>query len=547
MRSASGSAAPSRLRLAFAALAAVFLIVPLIVSLPLLDPDEGLHAAIAQEMVIHHDYVTPTFLREPFLDKPILFFWTEALSLRVFGMREIAVRIPPLVFGLLGMLAVAALARTLFDEQRALIAGIVYASMLLPLGVSQVAVHDVALVPFMCSAAICLFHAARSPHAARWGIAIGLCLGLSILTKGLVGVVFTGIFGLCLAAADRGSFRRIVTALAVGIAVAAILAAPWYIAMERAHPGYLHYYFVERHVRAYLTPTQPHAGRPWWYYAPIVIGGTLPWTGFLVGAVRAAWRDRARILPLLLIAWAAIGLVFLSAGESKLITYVLPVVPALAIVVADYLVTAWRPRAAAWRWAAAVSLLFAVLLPPVAAAALHRVFAPSGNAALIAAAFASAVTLIAAADAWRARTLQRFTTSAAGATALSFSILMTLVAPQMAAWMTSRDLARVLNRQGTLPSRVLIVGERVGSLVFYLSDPLRREANGDRITNVPMTEDVFEALSGDPPDTLLAVRDDRLERFIRLFPVAPIADGRAGTFTLFRVEQMRAALASPPR
>jgi len=546
MRPASGSATPSRLRLAFAGLAAVFLMVPLIVSLPLLDPDEGLHAAIAQEMVIHHDYVTPTFLGEPFLDKPILFFWTEALSLRVFGMREIAVRIPPLVFGLLGMLAVVALARTLFDQQRALIAGIVYASMVLPLGVSQVAVHDVALVPFMCGAAICLFHAARSPHAARWGIAIGLCLGSSILTKGLVGVVFAGIFGLCLAAADRGSFRRIATALAVGIALAAVVAAPWYIAMERAHPGYLHYYFVERHVRAYLTPTQPHAGRPWWYYAPIVIGGTLPWTGFLVAAVRAAWRDRARILPLLLIAWAAIGLVFLSAGESKLITYVLPVFPALAIVVADYLVTAWRPREA-WRWAAAVYLLFAVLLPPVAAAALHRVFAPSGNAAFLTAALASAVTLIAAADAWRARTLPRFMTSAAAATALSFSILMILVAPRMAAWMTSRDLARVLNEQGTLPSRVLIVGERVGSLVFYLSDPLRQEANANRITNVPMTEDVFEGLSGDPPDTVLAVRDDRLERFIRLFPVAPLADARAGTFTLFRVEQMRAALASPPR
>jgi 4-amino-4-deoxy-L-arabinose transferase-like glycosyltransferase len=299
-------------------------------------------------------------------------------------------------------------------------------------------------------------------------------------------------------------------------------------------------------VRAYLTPTQPHAGRPWWYYAPIVIGGTLPWTGFLAAALRGAWRDRGRILPLLLIAWAAIGLVFLSAGESKLITYVLPVFPALAIVVADHLVAAWRPREA-WRWAAAVYLLFAVLLPPVAAAALHRVFANSGNAAFITAALASAMTLIAAADAWRARTLQRFMTSAAAATALSFSILVILVAPRMAAWMTSRDLARVLNEQGTLPSRVLIVGERVGSLVFYLSDPLRREANATRITNVPMTEDVFEGLSGDPPDTVLAVRDDRLERFIRLFPVPPIAEARAGTFTLFRVEQMRAALASPPR
>lgn len=539
------AAAAPRLRLAFAGLAAVFLVVPLIVSLPLLDPDEGLHAAIAQEMVIHHDYVTPTFLGEPFLDKPIFFFWTEAFTLRVFGMREIAVRIPPLVFGLLGMLTVAGLARALFDEQRALIAGIVYASMLLPLGVSQVAVHDIALVPFMCGAAICLYRAARSPRAARWGIAIGVCLGLSILTKGLVGVAFTGIFGVCIAAVHRGSFWRIAVALAIGVAIAAAVAAPWYIAMEQAHPGYLHYYFVERHFRAYLTPTQPHGGRPWWYYAPIVVGGTLPWTGYLAETIRGAWRERARLLPLLLVAWAALGLVFLSAAESKLITYVLPVVPALAIVIADHLATRWRPPSP--RWPAAVYLAFTALLPPLSALAVHERFSPSGTFPSVTAVLASALILIPAARAWRAPTLARFLTNTTVATAISFSILMVFVAPRMAAWMTSRDLARVLNESGRLPPRVLIVGERVGSLVFYLAGPLRAAADPDRITNIPMAEDVLEAMSVESPDTVLAVRDDRLERFIRFFPVAPIADARAGTFTVYRVEQVRAALAAAPR
>ena len=79
----------------FALVALVLCAAPLIVSAPLLDPDEGLHAAIAQEMVRQHDYVTPTFLGEPFLDKPILFFWMEAFSLRAFGMNEAAVRLPP--------------------------------------------------------------------------------------------------------------------------------------------------------------------------------------------------------------------------------------------------------------------------------------------------------------------------------------------------------------------------------------------------------------------------------------------------------------------
>src|SRR2546423_11209191 len=83
----------------FALVALVLCAAPLIVSAPLLDPDEGLHAAIAQEMVRQHDYVTPTFLGEPFLDKPILFFWMEAFSLRAFGMNEAAVWLPPPLCG----------------------------------------------------------------------------------------------------------------------------------------------------------------------------------------------------------------------------------------------------------------------------------------------------------------------------------------------------------------------------------------------------------------------------------------------------------------
>src|SRR3990170_3316095 len=105
-----------RLRTIFAEVAVAYLLAPLVASAPLFDPDEGLHAAIAQEMVLRGDYVTPTSLGEPFLDKPILFFWAEAASLRVFGDNETAVRLPPLLFGLLGMLAVALLGRSLFDE-----------------------------------------------------------------------------------------------------------------------------------------------------------------------------------------------------------------------------------------------------------------------------------------------------------------------------------------------------------------------------------------------------------------------------------------------
>src|SRR5215471_13763785 len=184
------------LRRIFAVVALVLVIAPLAANAPLFDPDEGLHAAIAQEMVRRGDYVTPTFLGEPFLDKPILFFWAEAASLRLFGDREAAVRLPPLLFGVLGMVGVAALGRALFDKTTGLLAGLVYGTMLLPLGVSQVAVHDVAVVPFMCVACALIV---RGRHSVLAGVA----LGLSILTKGLVAVAFTGLLAICLAVDDR--------------------------------------------------------------------------------------------------------------------------------------------------------------------------------------------------------------------------------------------------------------------------------------------------------------------------------------------------------
>src|SRR5438105_8762695 len=104
-----------------AVLALALVLTPLAARAPLFDPDEGLHAAIAQEMTRSGDYVTPRFLGEPFLDKPILFFWAEALSLRVFGMNERAVRIPPLAFGVFGMVTVALLGRRLFGETAVII------------------------------------------------------------------------------------------------------------------------------------------------------------------------------------------------------------------------------------------------------------------------------------------------------------------------------------------------------------------------------------------------------------------------------------------
>jgi 4-amino-4-deoxy-L-arabinose transferase-like glycosyltransferase len=507
-------------------------IAPLAARAPLFDPDEGLHAAIAQEMARTGDYVTPRFLGEPFLDKPILFFWAEALSLRVFGMNEAAVRIPPLLFGVLGMIGVALIGQALFGEAAGAIAGIVYGTMLLPLGVSQVAVHDVAVVPFLCAAVYCLLAVSTSPSRGRRiaaVVAAGVFLGLSILTKGLVAVAFTGIFAVCFAIEKPAVIIRLGIALTVAILIAAAVAAPWYAAMERAHPGYLHYYFVERHLQGYLTATQRHAGRGWWYYVPIVIGGSLPWTAYLVTAARHARSDRRRLV---IWAWLAGGFAFLSAGESKLITYALPLFPAIAILVGDAIATSVNGASGIEYKVYAITL---AVLPIAGLMVLRFKF---GGIRPVYWVLETLVSLAIAYVAFRQATRSAFPRP--GPLIMTLAGLM-IVVPLAAAWMTGRDVAAKFNAGRRLPPQVVVVQERIGSLIFYLEPALRAEATPGRIQQAPMAEAIQRSRT-DPLDGAVVVRNNLLDRFERQFTAVPAPAGTAGTNTIFRVESLQRAI-----
>jgi hypothetical protein len=107
--------------------------------------------------------------------------------------------------------------------------------------------------------------------------------------------------------------------------------------------------------------------------------------------------------------------------------------------------------------------------------------------------------------------------------------------------MTGRDVAAALNASGTLPSHVSVLDERIGSLVFYLSPALRAAATPERIDEATFAQAVSRIRLA-PEDAVIAVRDDQIERFSRLFPAPPPAETHAGTFTIFRAGALRAAL-----
>ena len=333
-------------------------------------------------------------------------------------------------------------------------------------------------------------------------------------------------------------------ALTIAVVVAIAVAAPWYLAMEHAHPGYLHYYFVERHLQGYLTATQRHAGRPFWYYLPLVVGGALPWTAYLVPAGRSA---RGNALRLALWAWFAIGLVFLSIGESKLVTYALPLFPALALIVGEYLASLGgvrvRMQGLLFKLAFAALVLALALLPALGLLVIEWKFGGVAGYLWLSVAVFGVLAIDAGRRAARSTSDDGFMTGIVRMTLYTL-VAMMIVAPRAAAWMTSRDLAAALNTAGTLPPHVSVVDERIGSLIFYLDPALRREATPDRVESASFSE-AMTRIRTDPPDAVTAVRNSQLPRFTRLFPSPPAADALAGTFSLFRAETLRAALRVP--
>lgn len=334
-------------------IAALLYLAPLLLDAPLTDPDEGLHAVISQEMVERGDLVVPRFLGRAFLDKPILFFWAQAASIRAFGANTLAARLPGILFALLGIATTGWLARTLFDGRIGWIAAACYATMVLPFLLAQAPVHDIALVPFTNVALGFLWGARR--HAGfglRDCLLAGVVLGLSILTKGFEGVAIVGVgYGAYLLFTRALTWRLVAQgALVVGVAVA--IALPWYLAMNAREPGYLRYYFVDRHLLGFATDTQRHNGQPWWFYLPLIIGGGLPWV-LLIGLA-----GRKRPPYTFLWTWLGTAVVLLTLSQSKAVTYVLPVMPAVAILAAaSRAMHAWRAVSVATAAIYAVALV----------------------------------------------------------------------------------------------------------------------------------------------------------------------------------------------
>jgi 4-amino-4-deoxy-L-arabinose transferase-like glycosyltransferase len=305
------------------------------------DIDEGMHAAIAQTMVISGDWVTPTFNNAAFLDKPILFNWLNAIAFSLFGFSEFAARLPAAIAGLACVIFTYLFGRRIFDARTGLLAGVILATSLEMMVLSRVVQYDIPFTLFT-TAALYLFASAVivERHRKHYFLAFYVAVALAFLTKGPLAIVITGLaIGGYLLFAGRLALLREMH-LPLGTIIFLIIVAPWMFLMEQANPGYLDYFLVRQHLANFIDGAgeyTPRHAEPFYYYLPVLLAGFLPWSLMLPQAIARGFRERrADGMTLFLIIWLVAVFAFFSAATSKLSTYLMPIFPAAALLLGHY-------------------------------------------------------------------------------------------------------------------------------------------------------------------------------------------------------------------
>jgi 4-amino-4-deoxy-L-arabinose transferase-like glycosyltransferase len=354
-------------------------------SIPFVGPDEPRYAEVAREMFARRDWITPTLGGLPWFEKPALLYWMMMAGYRVFGVNEFAARLGPALCGLLTAAFVYWIGSAIVDSGAiegspaatdanhgkaiARWSALVYLTSLGAIVFSRGVDFDVVLTMTVTGALACFFvtnarvattetddstspNTSRKTKAALVAVAgFHFFTGLSLLAKGLAGyvIIFGALFLYYLIRRERPQ-RRFIVSFLWGLPLSLAVAAIWYGPMIAQHGYTFIDQFIIQHHFARFTTNKYHHPQPLYFYPIVLLVLLLPWAVGWVASLFSTrhwqWRgalriDGARVLAL---AWLIVPIVFFSISRSKLPGYILPVLPACALLIGERIACFCRER-----------------------------------------------------------------------------------------------------------------------------------------------------------------------------------------------------------
>ncbi len=303
----------------------------------LIPSDEGRYAEMAREMLVTGDWVTPRYNGYLYFEKPPLQIWATALAFKAFGIGEWQARLWTALTGFLTILMIGFTSAKVYGARAGFLAAVVLAASPMWIISGHVNSLDMGLSAFLVAALCSLLLAQHTHHVKSTRNWMWLCWGfmaLATLSKGLIGIVIPAMVFLAYSISkwDWRIWRRLY--LVSGTLLFLLICAPWFILVSQRNPQFLEFFFIHEHLQRFTQDDHSRTG-PIYYFLPLLIIGFLPWILQIPGAILKAWSARRPTFSSswLLTCWAVVIFAFFSISHSKLPGYIIPIFPALAILV----------------------------------------------------------------------------------------------------------------------------------------------------------------------------------------------------------------------
>ena len=455
----------------------------------LIDPDEGRYAEIPREMVASGDWLTPRLNGFKYFEKPVLQYWVTAVGYTLFGESNWSARLWPALIGFLGALWAGYLGLRLYGQTAGFYAFLITGSGLLYVSIGHMLSLDMALSVFVAIGvgSLALAQSRREDPAGlrRWMLVGWASLALAMLTKGLVALVLPAgaVLFYSLWQRDWALWKHL--HLIKGLLLFLLLAAPWFIAVSLANPEFAQFFFIHEHFARYTSEVHERTA-PWWYFIPVFMAGVLPWTALTLQSlyrplVQAGTRtvngfDAERFL----LVFTLFVLVFFSLGQSKLASYILPVMPVAGVLAGRQLALQGYRKTDAW------SLLVLAVVLLVSAWQAARFASDVTPAAMFVAYrpwFIAASLLLAGAAlaGFRARPTRPGHVATIGILVLLAFQLLTWGFQSLSGSRSSRELAMAIQAEVPDGTAVYAVATYPQSLPFYLQQTITLVSKKDEM------------------------------------------------------------------
>ena len=301
------------------------------------EPDEGRYAEIPREMVETDDYIVPHLDYVRYFEKPPLLYWACAASYKIFGVNEWSFRFPNALAGLATALLAGLFAGRWFSRRIGLISGFILATSFGFFAMARVVTIDM-LFSFLLFASLSCFYEFYRERRRLFLFLSWAALGFAVLAKGPVALLLLGATVLLFLWSEKNLSFFKEAASPGGLLLFAAIAAPWFVLIALREKEFFRFFFIDQNFLRFLTTKHGRSGPPY-YFFPVLFGGLFPWSVFIPRAVILLRRKRE---VRLLFIWSLVVFAFFSLSGSKLPPYILPIFPALAIVLGCFL--GWLPK-----------------------------------------------------------------------------------------------------------------------------------------------------------------------------------------------------------